>query len=93
MKVVVMAVSWDLMTAFQMVTTRAGWTVVKTAGSKVSHMAAEMEIAWVQWSAVMMAVDLDEIQAAELVNMMAFEMVYKLVLKMEEMTVDLKGLK
>lgn len=41
----------------------------------------------------MMAFDLDGIQAAELVNITAFEMVYKLVLKMEEMTVDLKGLK
>jgi hypothetical protein len=52
---------------------------VKTAELKVSRMAAEMEIAWVQWSAVMMAVDLDEIQAAELVNIVAFEMVCKLV--------------
>lgn len=43
MKVVVMAVLWELMTAFQMVATRADKTVVKTAGSKVSHMAAERE--------------------------------------------------
>lgn len=57
-----------------MATVRVDSMVVKTAGLKVSNMAVEREFVQVQLSVVVMAFDLDEIQAAPLVNLVAFEM-------------------